>query len=174
MTPSLFDLVDYNGDQLTVCAVRADGSLQLIGKSWPDELGSFDEFVSPPPVAADAGSVKVIESGRDRLLAVARLLIEADDNAEARQRLEWSDVEAALEAAVEVLPSHLLAIGDRAWSLDEQVPEDMLLLVNPAAVIIATHVIGGGDAELSDVQDATNYARRAVAKFGGEAPAPGM
>lgn len=174
MPPSLFDLVEYNGDRLTICAVSADGGLQLIGKSWPDELGSFDEYAPPQPVAAEAGSVTVIESGRDRLLAVARLLIEADEKAEANQRLDWSDVETALAAAIEVLPSNLLAIAERGWSLSEQVTDDMLLLVNPAAVIIATHVIGGGDAELSDVEDATRFARRAVAKIEGEAPAPGL
>ena len=174
MTPSLFDLVEYNGNKLTVCGIGASGVLTLIEKSWPVEFGTFDEYVPPQPVIADVGSVSVVEGGRDRLLAVARLLIEADDNAEARQHLEWNDVEAALHAATEVLPSSLLTIGERGWSISEQVPDDMLLLVNPAARIIATHVLGMGDANLSDVEEATSDARRAIAQHGNEVPTPGI
>ncbi|MGY3581554.1 hypothetical protein ACVIGB_000374 [Bradyrhizobium sp. USDA 4341] len=174
MSVSLFDLVERDGKKFTVCGAAAGGRVRLIEKSWPVEFGEVGTFVPPSVVETKVDLVEVLERGQDRLLAVADLLVVADDNAAARLTIDWSDVEAALMAASEVLPSNLLVLNlDKGeWQLSEDVPDEMLLLANPAALIIATHAIGGGDANLSDVERAIDFARQAIAQFRGDAPLP--
>jgi hypothetical protein len=174
MSVSLFDLVEFEGKKFTVCAATADGRVALVERAWPIEFGEVETFVAPPLVETKVDLVRILELGEERLLAVADLLVTADDNAAARLELDWNDVDAALMAASEVLPSNILMLDfDKGeWQVSEVVPDEMLLLVKPAAVIIATHAIGGGDANLSDVERAADFARQAIARFRGSAPSP--
>lgn len=173
MSASLFDLVEHQGKNYTVCGVDSAGKVKLIERSWPVEFGELEDFAAPSAIDAPASSVRVLESGRDRLLKIADMLIESDERAEARGGTDWSDVDSILVAAAEALPSNLLVIDleKSSWKLSEDVPDGLLLLVNPAAVVIATHAIGAGDANISDIEDAVSYARRAVAQYRGDAPA---
>jgi hypothetical protein len=174
MSAFLFDLVEYEGKRFTVCGAAPADQVKLIEKSWPIEFGEVESFISPPEVEAKVDQLKIVERGNDRLLAVADLLVAADENAAVRLELDWNDVDAALLAASEVLPSNLLVLElDKGeWRISDVVPDEMLLLVNPAAMIIATHAIGGGDANLSDVERAVDFARQAIARFRGDAPSP--
>ncbi len=166
MPAGLFDLVAHKGSDYTVCGV-SDGRLRLIGRTWPVEFAEVEDFVAPAAFEVGAGEVTVKETGQERLLGIARMLLEAEERAGSKGSLDWNDVDAALEASAQVVPSNLLEIdysGRGAWRLAD-VPDEMLLLANPAAMVIATHAVRLGEADIADIETATAWARDAVAKY---------
>lgn len=170
MTDSVgfFDLVKTSdGDRYTVVAAPKDGLALLTKNTWPIEFTEIEGHKAPNVVVLAVEKLEIVCSGKHRLTVFADLLREHADKSAADQGLDWDDVNAAVFEAAKILPSHLIDIdletGD--WKLHDVVPAELVLFVKPAAILIATHAHGRGEADAGAVTEAYEAARLVPESF---------
>lgn len=164
---NFFDLVKTaSGDRYTVIGGPKDGLALLTKNTWPFEFAELEGHKPPSPLALGVEKLEVVCGGRHRLTVLADLMREHADKADAAGALDWNDVDAALVEAAKIVPTHHLEVDENGgWKLHEVIPAELAEFAKPAAIILATHVHGRGEADAGAISEAYEAARAVPASF---------